>query len=42
MGLSECDGPMETIEYMWVVRRDLQHQKLLQSPGIYSLFFHDF
>ena len=39
MGLSACDGPMETVEYMWVVRRDLQYQKLLQSPGINSLFF---
>ena len=39
MGLSACDGPMETVEYMWVVHRDLQYQKLLQSPGINSLFF---
>ena len=41
MGLPVCDGPMETVEYMWVVRHDLQCQRLLQSPRIYSLFLHD-
>ena len=41
MGLSVCDSPMETVEYMWVVCQDLQYQRLLPSPGIYSLFFHD-
>ena len=39
--LFEGDGPMVTVEYMWLVCHELQYQRLLQRTGIYSLFFDD-